>query len=233
MALVKINFFKMKTFIKTFLRNLKIHIRKKINPYSYTTFLRSLPKNCKILDVGCGNNSPLRVKKILPESYYIGIDIMDYNQDSKSYADEYHVVIESEFNRKISSFKNIDVVISHHNLEHVKNRSETLKSMKKCLKKGGIMYLVTPSEKSVKFPSRTGTLNYYDDETHKYKPLKFQWILSELKRDGFHIIKSIKQYKPIIYFLIGFFKEFSRPQKTTFYAWCFFGFESIFISRKY
>ena len=222
----------MKTIIKLFLEDLKNLIRNHINPYSFNSFLRSLPKDCKILDVGCGNNSPLRVKKILPNSYYIGLDIMDYNQKSTFLADEYHIVKESEFFKKISRFKNLDVVISHHNLEHVNNRELTFKAMKKCLKKGGIMYLVTPCEESVNFPSREGTLNYYDDKTHKYKPIKFDWIKSELKNDNFYIIKSIKQYKPLIYFLIGYFKEFSRPKKVTFYAWCFFGFESIFISKK-
>ncbi len=222
----------MRFLIKTFLRDLKNNIRNNINPYSYTSFLRTLPKDCKILDIGCGNNSPFRVKRILPNSYYIGIDIMDYNQDSKSYADEYHVVQKSEFNNKIFSFQNIDVVISHHNLEHVDDRKITLKAMKKCLKDGGLIYLVTPSEKSVHFPSREGTLNYYDDKTHKDKPVMHKWIISELKYDNFKIIKSVKQYRPFIYYLIGFLKEILRPKITTFYAWCFYGFETIVIAKK-
>ena len=54
--------------------------------------------------------------------------------------------------------------------------------MKKCLKKGGIIYLVTPSEKSIDFPSREGTLNYYDDKTHKYKPINLTGLNQNLRK---------------------------------------------------
>jgi len=224
--------------IKDFIRNninlskIKDFIRNNINPYNFDTFLRKLPNDSTILDVGCGNNSPRRVKKILPHSYYIGIDIQNYNQQSAELADEYHIVDKSKFNKKISSFKNIDVVISYHNLEHVDNRAVTFKAMRDCLKKKGIIYLVTPSEKSIYFPSRKGTLNYFDDSTHKENPVSFNWILEELKNDKFQIIKSIKAYKPIFYYMIGLLKEFTTPKVTDFYAWCFYGFESIVITKK-
>ena len=212
-----------------FFKNL---VRDLINPYKIETFLRSLPCDSRILDIGCGNNSPMRVKSILPKSYYIGIDIQDYNQQTSSYADEYYVVEKLLFNNKIASFKNIDVVISHHNLEHVDNREITFKVMRKCLKKKGLIYLVTPSERSIYFPYRKGTLNYFDDITHKEKPIKFNWIVSELNKDNFQIIKALKEYKPFFYFIIGFIKEFTKPKFTDFYAWCFYGFETIVIARK-
>ena len=104
--------------------------------------------------------------------------------------------------------------------------------MRKCLKSDGLIYLATPSENSIFFPSRKGTLNYFDDITHKEKPIKFNWIVSELNKDNFQIVKAIKEYKPIFYFIIGFFREFTKPKVTDFYAWCFYGFESIVISRK-
>ena len=177
-------------------------------------------------------NSPMKVKKILPNSHYIGIDIQNYNQKSVDLADEYYVVDKSEFNNKINSFKNIDVVISYHNLEHVDNRKLTLNAMKACLKKQGLIYIVTPSEKSIYFPSRKGTLNYFDDNSHKEKPVSFNWIIGELKNDRFEIIKSIKEYKPIWYYTIGLLKEFTKPKQTTYYSWCFYGFEAIIISKK-
>ena len=211
---------------------LKDSVRNIINPYNFDTFLRGLPKDSIILDVGCGNNSPMRVKKILPNSHYIGIDIQNYNQKSVDLADEYYVVDKSEFNNKINSFKNIDVVISYHNLEHVDNRKLTLNAMKACLKKNGLIYIVTPSEKSIYFPSRKGTLNYFDDNSHKEKPVSFNWIIGELKNDRFEIIKSIKEYKPIWYYTIGLLKEFTKPKQTTYYSWCFYGFEAIIISKK-
>jgi hypothetical protein len=59
-----------------------------------TTFLKSLKENASVLDVGCGNNSPIYFKSLRPDFRYIGIDVGDYNQlsDPRSIADEYLVV---------------------------------------------------------------------------------------------------------------------------------------------
>ena len=48
---------KVKIFAKLFLR-----------PQGKDSFLNNIPKNSKILDVGCGNNSALRTKALLPDS---------------------------------------------------------------------------------------------------------------------------------------------------------------------
>ena len=93
----------------------------KLNPLGFDSFLKTINPSSKILDIGCGNDSPKKVKTILPNCYYIGLDIEDYNQKSKSYADEYYIVNENKFNKKIASFKNLDVIISYHNFEHVNN----------------------------------------------------------------------------------------------------------------
>ena len=71
---------KIKLFAKLFLR-----------PQGKFSFLNNLPKNSKILDVGCGNNSAYIIKFCLPNSYYVGVDIGDYNNenDVNLYADKY------------------------------------------------------------------------------------------------------------------------------------------------
>ena len=86
---------------KNKLSTMKNFIRNIINPYNFDTFLRGLPKKSIILDVGCGNNSPRRVKNILPNSYYIGIDIQNYNQQSEEFADEYKSFEESMQGKEI------------------------------------------------------------------------------------------------------------------------------------
>ena len=53
---MKFNILKIKTILKLFLR-----------PNGKVDFLNSIPKNSFILDVGCGNNSPLLVKTFLPK----------------------------------------------------------------------------------------------------------------------------------------------------------------------
>ena len=52
-------------------------------------FIDSLPPKSTVLDIGCGNNSPIRFKTHRPDCYYIGLDVGDYNQDahSKNFAD--------------------------------------------------------------------------------------------------------------------------------------------------
>lgn len=213
-------------------RELKIIIKDKINPLGFEVILNKSKSNIKILDIGCGNDSPRKVKKILPASYYIGLDIQDYNQTSKSYADEYHIVKEEDFNKTIASFKDLDLIISYHNIEHVSDRDNYLKAVKKALRKGGMIFIATPSEESVNFPSREGTLNYYDDPSHISKPIIYSKLLKKFEEDGFTIVNSRSRYRPFMYYLIGFFKELLKPKKTTFYAWCYYGFEMILLAEK-
>ena len=207
-------------------------IRKFINPLGFRTILNNNKPNIKILDIGCGNDSPKKVKSLLPNCYYIGLDIQDYNQNSKLYADEYHIVNKEVFNETIASFKDLDLIISYHNIEHVELRPQYIQAVKKALKKGGVIFIATPSQESVNFPSRDGTLNYYDDPTHKLEPINFVELLDNFKKDGFKIINSQSRYRPFIYYIIGFIKEVFKPKKTTFYAWCYYGFEMILVAQK-
>ena len=75
------------------------------------------------------------------------------------------------------------------------------------IKKGGSIYLSFPSTKSVNFPSRIGTLNYYDDPTHLNEPPDFEEILKVIENKGFLIDIAIKEYSPLILFLLGFLLE--------------------------
>ncbi len=43
-----------------------------LNPRGRKSFLKSLPSHEKVLDVGCGNNSPQIVKSVRPDVYYVG-----------------------------------------------------------------------------------------------------------------------------------------------------------------
>jgi len=118
----------------------------------------------KLLDVGCGNNSPFYVKKQLPLVNYTGIDIGDYNQDKPNLADRYLITTPELFSEEIDKFNNcFDIVISAHNLEHCNHPIKTLESMINATKSGGGIFLSFPCARSVGFPQRKGTLNYYDD----------------------------------------------------------------------
>ncbi len=210
--------------------------RRIIFPHSKGEFLQSLaaPK-AEILDVGCGNNSPSHVKSILPDCIYTGIDVSDYNQTKPNVADSYILTSEECFAESISQMSNrFDAVMSSHNLEHCNQREETLLAMLRSIKLGGRLYLSCPSESSVNFPSRGGTLNYYDDKTHKDLPPSYTWLLETLKANGMRVIYSTPAHKPFIPHLIGWLKEpiSRRKNKTDYYTWAYYGFQTIIWAEK-
>ena len=214
---------------------LKNFTRPFINPLNKIDFLRGLSPNASILDVGCGNNSPFFVKKILPKCAYTGIDVGDYNQTKPILADNYLITSSESFADEIRKFANsFDAVISTHNLEHCDEREKTLEAMLKALKVGGRIFLSFPCEQSVSFPKRGGTLNYYDDQTHKFSPPSFKKVLGTFEELGFQLNHAAKNYSPKIYWIVGFIQEpISKfRNKVMRGTWSYYGFESIIIATK-
>ncbi len=198
-------------------------------------FIKRLPPKARILDVGCGNNSPYITKCILPQSYYVGIDIINYNQTKSIVSDEYIIVESHNFVEGIEKIpQKFDAVISNHNLEHVEDRDGTLKAMVMKLKRGGLLFLAFPSENSINLPHRGGTLNYYDDLTHKDKPPNFDKIIEYLIENNFIITFKARNYKPPLCWLIGFLLEEISKKKDKILpgTWCYWGFESIIWAKK-
>jgi hypothetical protein len=122
-------------------------------------------------------------------------------------------------------------------LEHCNDREETFNGIVKILKHGGNLFVSFPTKDSINFPSRKGTLNYYDDSTHKYNPPDFYKIISTLKENNFDIIFSSSSYKPLLYFLIGLLLEplskiTNRVLFNSYGTWSYWGFESIIWARK-
>lgn len=146
----------------------------------------------KVLDVGCGNHSASVIKSVCPNIFYTGIDVGDYNQssESKDLMDDYRIVSGEKFADEIASFDGTqDIVISNHNIEHTNDPDACLKAMAKALKKGGRIFMAFPSEMSVLFPHRGGTLNFYDDETH-VNLMDFEHVCNVLKESGIKITFS-------------------------------------------
>jgi SAM-dependent methyltransferase len=202
--------------------------RRIIFPRMKGEFLQSINNsNPSVLDVGCGNDSPSLIKSILPSCVYTGIDVSDYNQTKTNVADNYILVSPDVFSDEILKMSNsFDVVLSSHNLELCNKREETLIAMIKALKPKGRLYLSFPSEKSVEFPSRQGTLNYYDDNTHKDLPPSYEKVLEILKENNMSVLYSTISHKPFLPWLIGCLTEpISKiKNKTNYYTWCYYGF---------
>lgn len=208
-----------------------------IRPFGKRAFLHKFNGKISILDVGCGNESVNVVKSLLPESYYVGLDVHDYNlsEKSKKHIDQYIITTPDKFHDEILKNKNkFDLVLSNHNLEHCNHREQTLDAMISSIKDDGFIHLSFPSEKSTTFPSRRGTLNYFDDKTHKYGPPNYDVILDELNKNNFEIIYSTKHYRPRMLYILGMIIEpISKITKRVYKGtWEFFGFESIIIAKK-
>lgn len=198
-------------------------------------FLKKYGCGAKILDVGCGNNSASRYKKCFPSLTYTGVDIQSYN-DSDTPDVDYYVAASSEtFADDIEAIKEtFDLVLSRHNLEHCENRELVLEVMCNKLKPGGKLFLSFPSENSITMPSRSTTLNYFDDATHVALPPNYAQVLRTLEKNGLRIIFSQRQYRPKLLFLIGLIQEpvsYIR-RKVLQGTWALYGFETIIWAEK-
>jgi SAM-dependent methyltransferase len=203
-----------------------------LRPRGKQAFLRSLPPGARVLDVGCGNNSPRDAKILRPDLVYTGLDVDDYNQqDSIRYADAYIVVSPAEFANAISAHRDqMDAVISSHNLEHCDDPAAVLDAMVAALRPSGRLFLAFPCEQSVRFPKRRGSLNFFDDATHRLVPT---WgrVLGTLRGRGVTLVYACSRYRPRILAGLGLVLEplawllgRNMPAGST---WALYGFESI------
>ena len=208
-------------------------------PAGLFAFLRSLPPNPRILDIGCGNNSPQRVKGLRPDATYTGVDVGDHNQsgNSLSFADHYVIASSAEFANAIAALgaARFDGVISNHNLEHCEAPDAVLEAIAKVIAPGGRLFLAFPSEASVNFQSREGTLNFFDDPTHREVP-SWNHVVEKLKNLQFEIGQAHPRYRPLFPAAIGLAFEpwaaATGKQAPLAGTWALYGFESILWATK-
>ena len=207
-----------------------------LRPLGKEAFLRQLPSSPTILDVGCGNESPLRTKVLRPDSRYIGVDVTDYNQTSQEHMDEYALCKPSEFNATLARYRGTaDAVISSHNIEHCDYPEETLELMVDALRPGGHLFIAWPCEASVDFPSRQGTLNFHDDPTHQHDVPPYRMVRDSLA-GSLDVVRESRRSRPPVPFAIGAFLEpvsaVSKRVMPLRSTWALYGFESIIWARK-
>lgn len=155
-----------KMYKSNFKRNVKRHMIFKF--FKLRKYFKE-NENIKILDVGAGNHSATRTKEIFTNCEYYGIDkcctyangIEDIRLMDKFY----------EMDLEKLGFDEIpndyfDVIIITHVIEHLKNGDKVVVKLLDKMKRDGIIFLEWPRFKSTKFPSKKGTLNFFDDESH-------------------------------------------------------------------
>jgi SAM-dependent methyltransferase len=208
-----------------------------LRPRGKLAFLKSLPAGARVLDVGCGNNSPRDTKVLRPDLVYTGLDVGDYNQqDSIRYADAYIVVPPAEFAAAIALQEGrMDAVVSSHNLEHCDDAPAVLRAMAAALRPGGMLFLAFPCEASVGFPRRRGSLNFFDDATHQQVP-RWRDVLEEVRACGVTVVYASRRYRPKLLATVGLALEplgwvlgRNMPAGST---WALYGFESVIWARR-
>ena len=219
------------------MKTLLHHVKRLLKPNGIRAFVDQLGDCPAILDIGCGNKSVLFYKFRKPDSYYVGYDVVDYNQsvESMSKMDEYIVVPKDCFVEEISQHPlEFDAIICSHNLEHVDQKSELLTAIAKKCKRGGRVYISFPCSVSIGFPSRKGCLNFYDDPTHTAVPPSLDEVRCCLIKEGLEIEYLIERHKPKILYFIGLVLEpFSALLMRNFFGtWEYYGFETIIVANK-
>ncbi len=126
-------------------------------------------KPFRLLDIGAGNHSATKTKRVFPDCEYHGVDLeKDYNNsetDFKLMKAFYEMdLTKLDFSAIPENY--FDAINMVHVIEHLYNGDEVIKGLLPKLKPGGYMYLEYPGEKSTRLPSMAGTLNFKDDATH-------------------------------------------------------------------
>jgi 2-polyprenyl-3-methyl-5-hydroxy-6-metoxy-1,4-benzoquinol methylase len=145
----------------------------------------------KVLDVGCGSRSSHLTRRWLNVETYHGIDKTKWNDDNFSYEciDRlFELDLESQSLDLIPN-NYYDVVIVSHVIEHLYNGVQVLDSLISKLTKNGIIYVESPSYRTLNYGSAIGFLNFYDDLTHK-KIYFDSEIVSLFQSNGLRVIKS-------------------------------------------
>lgn len=138
--------------------------------FRFKFFKRKFGKrNFKLLDIGAGNNSGFKTKKVFPNCEYYGLDInKNYNNESKNFllmADFYELDL-THLQYDIIPNNYFDCICMSHVIEHLPNGDKVAVAMLNKLKPGGYFYIEYPGKKSLTLPSCYGTLNFKDDPTH-------------------------------------------------------------------
>jgi len=120
----------------------------------------NLPKNAKLLDVGCGMGTFLKyVHHIRPDIELYGVDV------SNGLRDRLPDFINFEYcsgDKLLFDNNYFDLVISQHVLEHVNNPDEFIREFKRVTKK--YIIIVTPNTKTLFL---WDSKNFYSDFTHQ------------------------------------------------------------------
>ena len=127
----------------------------------------------RILDIGCGNNSPSVTKRWFPGCHYSGADIRHDHLSAEDDAamDAFYLLGADGSGYAAIPEASYDFLILNHVVEHMTEPVPILAALCRKLKPGGYIWIAFPSVRSLGLPSSADeTLQFCDDPTHVYLP---------------------------------------------------------------
>lgn len=108
----------------------------------FRKIIGNIPKDSKILDMGCGYNANLLKRIYGKNCEYTGVDV----SVNKGLNSSRVILIEHDLNGALPFLNDtFDTVVSLANLEHLQNPEAVSKEIYRVLKPGGTFLLTTPS----------------------------------------------------------------------------------------
>ncbi len=162
-------------------------------------FLKALPVNAKLLDIGAGSGGLSFWRGGKPERW----DIQFYGTDFAvgEHHNNYVAWEATNLDERMPAFPGVqfDAFMASHVIEHLAAPETLIAYMAGVAAEGARVYFEWPAPKTVDFPSRdefhaaTGcslsTLNFYDDSTHRM-PLEPALIAGMLEANGFAVVNG-------------------------------------------
>jgi len=170
-------------------------LRTTITPYKYRLINKYIGKEkaIRILDVGCGHKSFDICKNYFNFDTFDGVDKEIWEGEEEDYAGFTHLFLmdlENELEKLDQINDNYyDLILLSHVIEHLSNGEEVIQQLLSKLTAKGVIYIETPSEKTLKYPSGKGFFNFHDDPTHK-KVYSYRELSNLLIKNGLIVLKA-------------------------------------------
>jgi 2-polyprenyl-3-methyl-5-hydroxy-6-metoxy-1,4-benzoquinol methylase len=146
-------------------------IKRVIKPARITRIQEALGKRkgdpLRILDVGCGAYV-MNTKAWFNVLEYHGVDRQMSSGLEHLYSNLnklFFVDLETPDLADVPD-RYYDLIILSHVIEHLSNGLEVIELITSKLARGGCIYIESPSQRTINFPSAIGFMNFYDDPTH-------------------------------------------------------------------
>ncbi len=165
----------------------------RVIPHKFKAIRRHFgTRSFRFLDIGAGNHSASIAKHWFPGCHYTGVDReRGYNNSPEDFAamDEFFELDLEQLDYSVLADRGYDAILMAHVVEHLQNGDDVVRLLAEKLAPGGIFCLEFPGRRSPHLPSRKGTLNFYDDDTH-VRVYPHEEIAGVLRSAGLEILRQ-------------------------------------------